>query len=427
MFSFELVIEVREISLLLSPLFLIGVFKLKEFIMKKVRTGLDVLINNEGLQKTFNGNVALLCHNASVDATCVHAAFRFKELFGARFVKLFGPQHGFNTDAQDNMIETDHYIHPYFNIPVYSLYSETLIPTDDMLKGIDYLFVDFQDVGCCMYTYIYTLTLLLEKCSDKDIQVVVLDRPNPVNGIDTEGNILDLKFESFIGRHPIPVRHGMTIGEVALMHQKFWTKKKTNLKIIKMQYWERNMYFEDTKLPWLLPSPNIPRIETTFTFPSTVLFKGTNLSEGRGTTQSLEIMGHPKINSFSFYSNHLSNRVKQSKLKGVELRPITFTPTFDKKANEVCGGFQVHVLDRTTFRPWRVGQFIIRELYHYLGNDFEWKNPPFEYNYRQMPIDIINGTDKLRHWVENNDSMDMLDDFEHLKDYRLQLNDIKIY
>lgn len=395
--------------------------------MKKVRTGLDVLINDRNLIDSFNGNVALLCHNASIDSTFTHAALKFNDLFGSRFVKLFGPQHGFTTDTQDNMIETNHYIHSYFKIPVYSLYSETRIPDDNMLEGIDHLFVDLQDIGSRMYTYIYTLTLLLEKCSKKDIEVIVLDRPNPINGLDIEGNILDLKFKSFIGRHPIPVRHGMTIGEVALMHQKFWAKEKTQLKIIKMLYWERDMYFEDTKLPWLLPSPNLARAESTLTFPAIVLFEGTLLSEGRGTTQPLEIVGHPKIESFSYYKNHLINSIEESKLKGFVLRPMTFTPTFDKKNNEVCGGFQVHITNKKTYKPWRVGQFILRELYHHLGSDFEWRSPPFEYNYTQPPIDIINGTDKLRYWVENNDSVEVLETFENLKDYKLQLNEIKIY
>ena len=181
----------------------------------KVYTGLDVLTRDKALQNKYKGNVALLCHNASVDFTYTHSTVKFKEIFGSRFVKIFGPQHGFSTDAQDNMIETNHSVHPYFNIPVYSLYSETRIPSDEMLEGIDHLFIDLQDVGCRMYTYIYTLTLLLEKCVDKDIEIVVLDRPNPINGIDVEGNVLEPEFESFIGRHPIPVRHGMTIGEVA--------------------------------------------------------------------------------------------------------------------------------------------------------------------------------------------------------------------
>jgi len=395
--------------------------------LKKVKTGIDVLIADAKLQKTFNGNVALLCNNASVDSEFKHTSVNFKEIFGSRFIKLFGPQHGFNTDAQDNMIETNHFIHSYFKIPVYSLYSETHIPTDEMLEGIDHLFVDLQDVGCRMYTYIYTLTLLLEKCSNKDIQIIVLDRPNPLNGIELEGNILELEFESFIGRHPIPVRHGMTIGEVALMHQKFWVKEKANLKVIKMQNWKREMYFEDTKLPWILPSPNLSRTESTFTFPSIVLFEGTELSEGRGTTQPLEIVGHPKIEPFSFNKNHFIRKYKKSKLEGFAIRPITFSPTFDKNKDKVCGGFQLHITNKKRFKPWRVGQFMMRELYHYLEDDFVWKQPPFEYNYTQMPIDIINGSDKLRKWVENNNSIEELDSFENLKEYRLQLNEIKIY
>lgn len=393
----------------------------------KVKTGLDILIEDKNLQNKFKGNVALLCHNASIDANYIHAALKFEEIFGSRFIKLFGPQHGFSTDVQDNMIETDHFIHSYFNIPVYSLYSETRIPTNEMLEGIDHFFIDLQDVGCRMYTYIYTLTHILEKCVDKDIQIIVLDRPNPLNGVDLEGNTLDMEFESFIGRHPIPVRHAMTIGEVALMHQTLWAKEKVNLRIIKMQHWKREMFFEDTKLPWLLPSPNLARSESAFTFPSTVIFEGTLLSEGRGTTQSLEIVGHPKIEPYSFYKTHLSNIVKNSKLKGFAIRPITFLPTFQKQANKVCGGFQIHVTDKKTFQPWRVGQLMMRELYHHLGNDFEWKKPPYEYNYTHQPIDIINGSDKLRLWVESNEPLDLLNSFENLEEYKHQLDEIKIY
>ena len=397
------------------------------FFFMKVYTGLDVLTKDKSLQNKFKGKVALLCHNASIDGAYTHAVIKFKEIFGSRFIKIFGPQHGFSTDVQDNMVETNHYVHPYFNIPVYSLYSETRIPTDEMLENIDHFFIDLQDVGCRVYTYIYTLTLLLEKCIDRDIQIIVLDRPNPINGIDIEGNIIEPEFKSFVGLHPIPVRHGMTIGEVALMHQKLWANEKVNLQVIKMQYWERHMFFEDTELPWLLPSPNLARAESPFTFPATVFFEGTLLSEGRGTSQPLEIVGHPKIEPYSFYENHMSKIIKKSKLVGFELRPITFLPTFQKQANKVCGGFQIHVTDKSTFKPWRVGQLLMRELYSYLGDDFEWKNPPYEYNYTQKPIDIINGTDKLRNWIENNGPIEMLDSFENLKDYRLQLNEIKIY
>ncbi|KJD35109.1 hypothetical protein PW52_12290 [Tamlana sedimentorum] len=394
--------------------------------MKKVKTGLDVLINDTNLQNVFKGNVALLSHNASVDATFTHAAFRFKALFGDRFVKLFGPQHGFTTDAQDNMIETNHYIHSYFKIPVYSLYSETRVPTDEMLEGINHLFVDLQDVGARMYTYIYTLTLLLEKCSEKDIEIIVLDRPNPINGVDIEGNILELEFESFIGRHPIPVRHGMTIGEVAQMHQEFWATKKAKLRIIKMKDWERFMYFKDTNLPWLLPSPNLSRAASALSFPAIVLYEGTLLSEGRGTTQPLEIVGHPKVEPFAL-SSFLKNSLKQTNLAGFVIRPVTFLPTFDKYKDASCGGIQLHITNRKTFKPWRVGQFMLRELYHYLGNEFEWRKPPFEYNYSQQPIDIINGTNKLRHWVETRGAFEALNGFENLIEYKKQLNTVKLY
>lgn len=395
--------------------------------MNKVATGLQMLANDLSLQKEFKGNVALLCHNASIDANYVPAATKFKELFGDRFIKLFGPQHGFSTDAQDNMIETDHFIHPYFNIPVYSLYSETRIPTDEMLAQIDHLFVDLQDVGCRMYTYIYTLTLLLDKCVDKNIEVIVLDRPNPLNGNTLEGNILDTDFASFIGLHPIPVRHGMTIGEVGFMHQQFWAKNKVSYRVIRMQNWERNMFFEDTSLPWLLPSPNLARPESAYTFPGIVLFEGTGLSEGRGTTQSLEIVGHPKIKPFEFYEDHLKEVLNNAQLPGIAFRPITFLPTFQKQADYVCGGLQMHITDKNTCKPWRAGQLVMRELYKYLGDDFKWKMPPYEYDYTHMPIDIINGTDVLRKWVESCGDMDELDALEDYETYRQQLEGIKLY
>ena len=393
----------------------------------KVLTGLDILSKNTNLQKKFKGTIALLCNNASIDTDYTPAALKFKEMFGDRFIKLFGPQHGFSTDAQDNMIETDHFIHPYLKIPVYSLYSETRIPTDEMLNGINHFFVDLQDIGARMYTYIYSLTLLLEKCSDKNIDIIILDRPNPLNGITLEGNILDLKFSSFIGRHPIPVRHGLTIGEVALMHQKYWSNSSATIEIIKMENWNRSMYYEDTKLPWLLPSPNIARVESTLTFPATVFFEGTNLSEGRGTTQPLEIFGHPKIDSFYFFEKHLKTVVKNSKLEGFSVRPINFLPTFHKHQDSLCGGFQIHVTDKQKFKPWRVGQLMLREMYHYLGEDFQWLNPPYEYNYTQMPIDIINGTDVLRHWVEKKGHLETLIHLENLESYIAQSNTVKLY
>jgi uncharacterized protein YbbC (DUF1343 family) len=267
----------------------------------------------------------------------------------------------------------------------------------------------------------------LEKCVDKDIEIIVLDRPNPLNGVTLEGNILDMEFESFIGRHPIPVRHGMTIGEVAQMHQTLWADAKVDLQVIKMQNWKREMFFEDTKLPWLLPSPNLARAESTLTFPGLVLFEGTTLSEGRGTSQPLEIVGHPKIEPFSLYTGHLGKVIKNAKLEGFAIRPMTFLPTFQKHSDKVCGGFQIHVTDKRTFQPWRTGQLLIRELYHHLGEEFEWKEPPYEYDYNQKPIDIINGTDKLRHWVEHNEPLEMLNSLEALEEYKKMVQEIRLY
>jgi uncharacterized protein YbbC (DUF1343 family) len=392
-----------------------------------VKTGLDLLVENTRLAQDFRGNVALLCHNASATSSLVPAALAFKKLFGSRFIKLFGPQHGFSTDAQDNMIETDHFIHPYLQIPVYSLYSETRVPTDAMLEGIDHLFIDLQDIGCRMYTYSYTLTLILEKCAEKAIGIIILDRPNPINGTDIEGNVLEAEFASFIGRHPIPVRHAMTIGEVGLMHQQYWARSRANLRVIRMAGWKREMYFEDTGLPWLLPSPNIARPESALTFPGMVLFEGTHLSEGRGTTQSLEITGHPKIAAYKFFEEHLESRLTRSGLEGIAFRPITFIPTFHKHADKACGGFQMHITDRSRARPWRAGQFLLRELYHYLGDDFKWLEPPYEYDHFHKPVDIINGTDKLRLWTENNGALSDLDAFEDHREYREQLETIRLY
>lgn len=363
-----------------------------------VLTGLDRLVADKKLQEKFKGNVAYLCHSASVTKELEHGLIAMKKVFGNKLVKVFGPQHGFVTDVQDNMVETKHYTHPFFNLPVYSLYSETRIPTDEMLEGIDHFFVDLQDVGTRIYTYIYTLTLLMEACQKKGIEVVVLDRPNPINGLDMEGNILDLNFASFVGRHPMPVRHALTMGEVAKMHQKYWGGKDCKLTIIEMSGYSREMSYEDTKLPWVIPSPNLPTIEAAYTFVGTVLYEGCNISEGRGTTRSLEIIGHPKIEAFGFHEK-LKPILAKANLKGFVLRPLVFLPTFQKHAGVPCGGYQIHVTDRKTFEPWRLCQYLLREMYKELGSEFKWKVPPYEYEYHKEPVDLINGTDKLRHWV----------------------------
>ncbi|MCB0601890.1 MAG: DUF1343 domain-containing protein [Saprospiraceae bacterium] len=391
-----------------------------------VITGLDRIVEDVQLQQQFPGKVALLGHNASLDRRGKHAALLFRQIFGDRLVKLFGPQHGFATSDQDNMIETDHFIHPFFRIPVYSLYSETRVPTDAMLEGIDHLFVDLQDIGSRMYTYLYTLTLLLEKCAGKDLEVIVLDRPNPINGLMVEGPVLDLKYASFIGRHPLPVRHGLTLGELAVLHQNHWTPEPAQMSILTMQGWHRAMNFSNTGLPWALPSPNIARPETALIFPGTVHFEGTQLSEGRGTTQPFEVFGHPRIEPFR-HVKHLEQVLHASGLGGVTMRPISFLPTFHKHANTLCGGYQVHVTDRANFRPWRTGMILIREMYHLLEGDFQWLEPPYEYVHDRMPIDILSGTHGIRHWVESLDGLDVLNDLEDLDEFLTLRKEVLLY
>lgn len=368
-----------------------------------VITGLDRLLSEKNLQEKFKGNIAYLCHSASVTKDLEHGLIALQRVFGDRLIKIFGPQHGFVTDVQDNMVETNHYTHPFFKLPVYSLYSETRIPTDEMLENIDHMIVDLQDVGTRIYTYIYTLTLVMEACQKKGIEVVVLDRPNPIDAETIEGNVLDLNYASFVGRHPIPVRHALTMGEVALMHKKYWGGTDCKLTVIEMNNYDRKMSFEDTKLPWVIPSPNLPTVEAAYTFVGTVLYEGTNISEGRGTTRSLEIIGHPKIEAFGFHEK-LKPVLKEAKLEGFILRPLVFLPTFQKHAGIPCGGFQIHVTDRSKFEPWRLCQYLLREMYHELGKDFKWKEPPYEYEYHKVPVDLINGTDELRLWVEKRGS-----------------------
>jgi uncharacterized protein YbbC (DUF1343 family) len=369
----------------------------------KVQTGLQRLLEDKDLQKKYPGKIGYLCHAASITKEIEHGLLALKRTFGDRLIKVFGPQHGFVTDVQDNMVESKHTIHPYFNLKVYSLYSETRIPTAEMLEGLNHVFVDLQDVGTRIYTYIYTMTYMMEACQKLGIQVVILDRPNPIDAKTMEGNVLDMKFDSFVGRHPLPVRHALTMAEVATMNKKFWNARDCDLDIIKMQGYKREMSYEDTGLPWVLPSPNLATVEAAYTFVGTVLYEGTNISEGRGTTRSLEIIGHPKIEAFSFH-DHLKKVFGSEELKGFVLRPLVFLPTFQKHQGLPCGGFQIHVTDRQKFEPWRLCQTLCREFYHHLGSEFKWKQPPYEYEYDRMPIDLINGTDKLRLWVEKNGS-----------------------
>lgn len=381
--------------------------------MAKTIHGLDRLLTEKSLQEKIKGNIGYLCHNASITHDFKMGVVELQKLFGKRLIKLFGPQHGFVTDVQDNMVETNHYVHSYFNVPVYSLYSETRIPTDEMLKDLNCIIIDLQDVGTRVYTYISTMTLLMEKCSKLEIEVIVLDRPNPVGGEMIEGTILRPNLKSFVGRHPIPQRHSLTMGEMA-MYAKKYHGADCPLSVIEMKNWNRSMYFQETGLPWANPSPNLSTPESAHTFVGTVLFEGTNVSEARGTTRALEMCGHPKIEPFHFHDQIVAKFKKEGLEEfkdGYVIRPVVFLPTFQKFQGQACGGFQIH-LTNPKARSWAISQLLCREFYHHLGSDFKWKDTPYEYEYDKLAIDLINGVEDVRHWVEKNGDLSALTQIE---------------
>lgn len=350
----------------------------------KTVTGLDRLTG-----ETLRGRrVGLLVHPASVDGRMRHALERIKPAV------LFGPQHGILGQTQDNMIEWEGFTDPITGVPVYSLYGEHRKPTPEMLSGLDALVIDLQDVGARYYTFIWTMLLCLEACAENDVAVMVLDRPNPLGGCVLEGPVLNMEFASFVGLAPVPMRHGLTIGELA----RFFVRERgldVDLDVIWCSRWRRESYFDETGLPWILPSPNMPTLDTALVYPGGCLLEGTMLSEGRGTTRPFEIFGAPYVDGV-----HLAARLNALGLPGAFYRPLHFEPTFHKFAGQVCGGIQVHVTDRASFRSvtvYTAAIALIRELWF---DEFEWKEPPYEYETEKRPIDILAGGRRWRRGVE---------------------------
>jgi uncharacterized protein YbbC (DUF1343 family) len=337
--------------------------------------------------------VGFVCNPASVDARFRHVTAR-AEASGIVVGAIFGPQHGYQSDLQENMIESPHEQDRRRRVPVYSLYSETREPTAEMLRGLDAIVVDLQDVGTRIYTYIYTMANCLVAAARHGIPVVVCDRPNPIGGDAVEGPMLHDGFESFVGQYPMPMRHGMTIGELAqLFNEHFSIGAK--LEVIEMTGWTRDRYFDSTGLPWVLPSPNLPTLDSAIVYPGTVLFEGTNLSEGRGTTRPFEIVGAPWVDGERAAAD-LNGRHHP----GVHFRPVRFEPTFHKHARTACGGCQIHVTDRATFQPVAVGVSVL-EVFRNQGPDqFAWRPPPYEYEHTLAPIDILYGSPALREGLD---------------------------
>ena len=334
--------------------------------------------------------VGLVCNPASIDAAFRHSADLLFEDEEIRLTAIFGPQHGFRSDLQDNMIETPHARDSRRSVPVYSLYSETREPTPEMLGDVDVLVVDLQDVGTRVYTYIYTMANCMRAAARHGVRVIVCDRPNPVGGVEVEGPTLRDPWTSFVGQFPIPLRHGLTIGELArLFNDAFGIA--CALDVVALDGWRREMYHDETGLPWVIPSPNLPTLDSAIVYPGAVLFEGTKLSEGRGTTRPFELIGAPWIDG-----EQLAAAMNARGLPGVHFRPVFFEPTFQKHARQTCGGCQIHVTDRRRFEPVRTSVELMAEFRREDPARFAWREPPYEYEHDKEPIDILYGTDQLR-------------------------------
>ncbi|MDP8224838.1 MAG: DUF1343 domain-containing protein [Candidatus Lernaella stagnicola] len=338
--------------------------------------------------------VGLLAHPASVlpDYSTLHD--RLIDLPDVDLTVLFGPEHGIFATAQDQVGVGES---TYRGVPVYSLYGETaatLRPSAEALARCDTLVVDLQDIGARYYTYVYTMAYCLEECARHGTRVIVCDRPNPLGGEIEEGPVLDRAFASFIGRFPMPVRHAKTIGELA----RLWNDAEgwnADLQVIDMLGWRRSMWFDETGLPFVAPSPNMPTLATATVYPGGCLLEGTNLSEGRGTTQPFETVGAPWLNG-----RELADRLNQRGLPGVTFRPVEFIPTFHKYAGEVCGGVFVHVTDRDSFRSFDAYVELIKAARKQAPGDFAWRTEPYEFENDRPAFDLLCGTDRIRRDIE---------------------------
>jgi uncharacterized protein YbbC (DUF1343 family) len=359
--------------------------------MNAMRLGSEHLLDSGGLRGL---RVGVVCNPASMDGEFRHIVDRLAAADGVTLAAIFGPQHGVRADLQDNMIQSPHAEDARRRVPVHSLYSETREPTAEMLRGLDAIVVDLQDVGTRVYTFVYTMANCLRAAARHGVKVIVCDRPNPIGGDQVEGPVLDPAYASFVGQFAIPLRHGLTIGELAgLFNDRFGIGAA--LEVVPMTGWRRSMYWDETALPWVLPSPNMPTLDTAIVYPGMVLFEGTLLSEGRGTTRPFEIVGAPWVDG-----ERLAESMNGQALPGARFRPIFFEPTFQKHARETCGGCQVHVTDRRAFRPVLTAVTLLAAFRRQSPERFAWRQPPYEYEHEKMPIDILYGSDALRTQIE---------------------------
>jgi uncharacterized protein YbbC (DUF1343 family) len=365
----------------------------------KVFTGLDV-VSSRMPSRLRGKRIGILCHSSSITSD-----FRFiTEVFGSdsgcTLAALFGPQHGISGQTQDNMIEWESTTDPVLGIPVHSLYGEHRKPTPRMLDGLEALVVDLQDVGARLYTYIWTVKLCMEACAEAGIPVFILDRPNPIGRVQADGPVLRDHYFTFVGGASIPLCHRMTIGEMAV-----WIREKhipgCELHVIRARGWKRRLLYHQTGLPWVLPSPNMPAPQTALVYPGTVLAEALNLSEGRGTVIPFELTGAPFINS-----HRLLSELRSRKIPGCSFRMHDYIPTFHKFAGEYCRGIQIHVTDASTFRPVVTALHLFDSIIRTsAAGSLTFNPPPYEYEYRLMPFDILSGDSRMREVLEKGFSL----------------------
>lgn len=346
-----------------------------------------------------NSRLGLLSNQASTASDLLHSRWHIERKYPGKLTCLFSPQHGFFAEKQDNMIESPHQIDPLTGLTVYSLYGDSRRPHSSMFDNIDVLLIDIVDVGTRVYTFMYTMAYCLELAAELGKKVVVLDRPNPVGGKAIEGNILEDDCTSFVGLYAIPMRHGLTFGELA----RFIAGEygiDVDLEVISMNGWEREMYFRDTGFPWVFPSPNMPTPETAIVYPGQVIWEGTNISEGRGTTLPFELVGAP-----FWDTGDILEHLHDTPLPGCYLRPLAFEPTSGKFGGQTCNGFHIHVTDKHSFLPYRTSLALLRAVIDLYADDFKYKDPPYEYEYTRLPMDLILGSQYVRKGLENVESI----------------------
>ncbi|MBK9163761.1 MAG: DUF1343 domain-containing protein [Acidobacteria bacterium] len=363
-----------------------------------MKIGIERLLDEE-IGLLAGQRVGLVCNQATVLPDLRHAADVFYEHPAINLTTLFGPQHGIRGDVQYNMIETPHMPDARTGIMVYSLYSETREPTEAMLADVDTIVVDLQDVGCRIYTFVYTMANCMRAAKKFGKRVVVCDRPNPINGNNIDGNVTEDAFTSFVGQYALPTRHGMTIGELAQMFNDYFGIG-CDLVVVNMQGWRREMWGDETGLPWVLPSPNIPDVDTCVVFPATVHLEGTELSEGRGTTLPFFLNGAPFIDAYAWAAE-----LRKFDLPGVAFREAYFQPTFCEFAGQTCGGVQIHITDRSAIKPVITGIAMVKTAYEMYPGHFEWRQNAYEYEFDKNPFDVVSGTDKIRKAIESGASL----------------------